>query len=284
MTQGHPLMEDALKEREEELMQQIAQIPLGAKEAKTVLCFSGGPVQGSMGIDAGFASRVLDPFQAMVAADYAERWHGGVGRRGRRPGETKSKLLLSGLPRGSFGFELTRADDDLFPEDNLADTLAHVARLIESSVKSDADFAAEVANSTPRAIQCLKGFLDVISKSRAGLRIETGDIRYEMSPVQAEEAFNRVANASTIDEEIQVRGVFKGVLLDSWNFDFVTDEGYSIKGKVDDGISEEQLADLGRKFLNSSCLITLLKTVVTFRNGDTRTAFIMKGLEGIKHT
>jgi hypothetical protein len=72
----------------------------------------GRPVYGSMGIDASFAGRMLEPFQSMVMADYADRWHGVLGSRGRRPGEAQAKLLLTGLPRGSFGLELAplRAD------------------------------------------------------------------------------------------------------------------------------------------------------------------------------
>lgn len=275
---GHPLMMASIAQKEEEISERIASIPHGKKEAKTILSFYGAPVQGSIGIDASFASRVLEPFQAMVMADYADRWYGGLGSRGRRTGETKSKLLLSGLPRGSVGLELTRANDDLFPEDNLADTLSHVARLIESSVKSDADFAAEIAQAEPRLISNLKEFLGVISKGDAGLNLETGDIRLLMTPSQAVEAYNRVASARTDENTVEIVGVFKGALLASWDFDFVTDEGYTIKGKVDEVVSEEQLAGMSKQFLNKTCVAIMLKITVTFRNGVTRIRYVLKGL------
>ena len=92
-------MSVAFAERERELNEQIAAIPLENKESRAVLFFSGKPVHGSLGIDAAFASRVLEPFQNMVMADYADRKHGKVcGRHG----EAQSRLLLTGLPRGSF--------------------------------------------------------------------------------------------------------------------------------------------------------------------------------------
>ena len=117
MVGDHPLMSVSFTEREQELREKIEALPLGNKEARTILFFSGEPVQGSIGIDASFAGRVLEPFQSMVMADYADRWHGVVGSRGRRPGEAQSRLLLTGLPRGSFGLELARADnDELFDE------------------------------------------------------------------------------------------------------------------------------------------------------------------------
>ncbi len=86
----HPVMSIAFGERENELETQIEAIPLGVKEAKTILYFSGEPVQGSEGIDASFAGRVLEPFQSMVMADYASRYHGVVGTRDRRSGEADS--------------------------------------------------------------------------------------------------------------------------------------------------------------------------------------------------
>lgn len=58
LSAGHPLMEPAFEVRERELRAQIEALPLGDKEARTVLFFSGEPVQGSMGIDVSFASRV----------------------------------------------------------------------------------------------------------------------------------------------------------------------------------------------------------------------------------
>lgn len=275
----HPVMSVAFAEREEEIREKLQALPLGNKEARTILFFSGEPVQGSMGIDAAFAGRVLEPFQSMVKADYADRWHGVVGSRGRRPGEAQSRLLLTGLPRGSFGLELTRAEnDELFEEGQLADTLAHVTRLIEAASRSDEDFAAELDATAPRVIQNLRAFLEVIAKGKAGLRLESGDFRCTMNPIQANEAFNRVAGTITSDEAVDMPGVFKGVLLESWKFDFVTDENHSVGGKIDENLTEEQVIGLNREFFNERCLASLLKTTVLFKNGRVRTSYTLTGL------
>jgi hypothetical protein len=278
----HPLMSVALVERERELREKIAALPLGNKEARTVLFFSGDPVQGSVGIDASFAGRVLEPFQSMVMADYADRWHGVVGSRGRRSGEADSRLLLTALPRGSFGLELTRADnDELFEEDQLADTLAHVTKLVESSARSDEDFAAELDETAPRVIQNLRQFLEVVAKGKAGLRLESGDYRCSMNAVEANEAFNRVAGTITNDELVNIPGVFKGVLLESWKFDFVTEENHRIGGKIDENLTEEQVIALNLEFFNKRCAASLLKTTVLFKNGRVRTTYILKGLAAL---
>lgn len=278
----HPLMSVALVERERELREKIAALPLGNKEARTVLFFSGDPVQGSVGIDASFAGRVLEPFQSMVMADYADRWHGVVGSRGRRSGEADSRLLLTALPRGSFGLELTRADnDELFEEGQLADTLAHVTKLVESSARSDEDFAAELDETAPRVIQNLRQFLEVVAKGKAGLRLESGDYRCSMNAVEANEAFNRVAGTITNDELVNIPGVFKGVLLESWKFDFVTEENHRIGGKIDENLTEEQVIALNLEFFNKRCAASLLKTTVLFKNGRVRTTYILKGLAAL---
>lgn len=276
----HPLMSVALAERERELQEKIQALPLGNKEARTVLFFSGEPVQGSLGIDATFAGRVLEPFQNMVMADYADRWHGVVGSRGRRAGEAQSRLMLTGLPRGSFGLELTRADnDELFEEGQLADTLAHITRLVEAAARSDEDFAAQLDETAPRVIQKLREFLEVIAKGKAGLRLESGDFRCAMNPIQASEAFNRVAATITTPDDVKLTGVFEGVLLGDWKFNFVTDEGHQVGGKIDQNLTEEQVIELNRKFFNERCRASLLKTTVLFKNGRVRTTYTLKGLE-----
>jgi hypothetical protein len=175
---------------------------------------------------------------------------------------------------------LTRAGgDDLFEEGQLADTLAHVTRLVDAATRSDEDFAAELNETAPRAIQNLRTFLDVITKGRAGLRLESGDLRCEMSPSQASEAFSRVTETVTNEDTCEMPGIFKGVLLDSWKFDFVTDENQSIVGKIDDSLTEEQVVALNRRFFNERCLASLLKTTVQFKNGRVRTTYMLKNLE-----
>ena len=130
-------------------------------------------------------------------------------------------------------------------------------------------------------IQNLREFLEVIAKGKAGLRLETGDYRCSMNPIEANEAFNRVAATITRPEDVEISGVFKGVLLESWKFDFVTEENHSVGGKIDENLTEEQVVALNRQFFNERCVASLLKTTVLFKNGRVRTTYILKGLEGL---
>jgi hypothetical protein len=186
---------------------------------------------------------------------------------------------LTGLPRGSFGLELTRAEnDELFEEDQLADTLANVTKLVESAARSDEDFAAQLDRTAPRVIQNLKEFLEVVARGNAGLRLESGDFRCSMNPMEANEAFNRVAGTITSTEEVKIPGVFKGLLLESWKFDFLTEDNLRIGGSIDDNLTEEQVAALNVQFFNKKCVSSLLKTIVLFKNGRVRTTHTLKAL------
>ena len=101
-------------------------------------------------------------------------------------------------------------------------------------------------------------------EARAGLRLETGDYRCTMDPIRASEAYERVAATVTDTKEVQVPGVFKGMLLESWRFDFVTRDGHKISGKIDDDLTPERAA---ARILQPPRLATLDKTTVLFKNG-----------------
>ena len=190
--------------------------------------------------------------------------------------------MLTGLPRGSFGLELTRADNDgLIDEGQLADTLAHVTRLVEAAARSDEDFAAELDETAPRVIQKLREFLEVIVKGKAGLRLESGDLRCSMNPIEASEAFDRVAATITTPEDEKIFGVFGGVLLGDWKFNLITDAGHQVGGKIDENLTEAQVIELNRKFFNGRCRASVLKTTVLFKNGRVRTTYTLKGLEAL---
>ena len=130
-------------------------------------------------------------------------------------------------------------------------------------------------------IQNLRQFLEVVAKGRAGLRLESGDFRCTMNPLKAREAFDRVADTITNEETVDLTGVFKGVLLDSWKYDFVTDAGHSVGGKIDSSLSEEQVVTLNRQFFNERCIAVLLKTTVLFKNGRVRTTHTLKGVSAL---
>jgi len=273
-------MRTALASRIREIEAKIAALSEDSKEARAVLFFSGKPVAGSIGIDVNFTGKVLDPFQDMVMADHAGLWHGTVGTRGRRSGEPGSRLLLTAMPRGSVGFALERAEtDELFDEGQLAETLAHVAGLIEAAASSDEEFEKKVNETTPRVIVSLRRFLEAIATAKAGLRYESGDSSCTLTPSQARDAFERVNGTSTNTVEERATGIHRGVLMDSWKFDFQTSDGHTLTGKIHDDLPPEVVSQWEQDFFDKRCIAVFDVTTVIYRNGRSRTTRVLKGLE-----
>jgi hypothetical protein len=80
---------------------------------------------------------------------------------------------------------------------------------------------------------------------------------------------------------VKIVGIFEGVLLGDWRFNFVTDEGHQIGGKIDENLTEQQVIELNRHFFNEHCRAAMLKTTVLFKNGRVRTTHTLKGLEAL---
>lgn len=277
---GHPVMSLSLRQKEKSLMEQLEKIPVDKKDTKVVLLFSGNPVKGSIGIDAAFIGKVAVPFQSMVTAEFAHRVDGKVGKRGALNKQDESRLFLTALPRGSFGIELSKLESsDLFEDNQLSDSLSHVTKLIESSSKSDEDFAAELDGTTPRTIQSLKEFFKVISDDQAGVTIESGGIRCELNPVEVKSGYERVSGTITTEAPKTVSGTLKGILLESWKFDFIDEQGNTITGRIDENLTEEQVSEFITKYFNKSCKALLKEGKVLFKNGRERISYILTSIE-----
>lgn len=275
-----PIMGISLKEKEKNLNEQLEKIPIDRQDSKVVLLFNGNPVKGSMGIDASFVGKITGPFQNMVTAEFSQRIMGKVGKRGQLNNKSESRLFLTSLPRGSFGIELSKLESsDLFEENYLSDSLSHVTRLLESSAKSDEDFASQLDGTTPRTIQGLKEFFKAVSDEQAGVTIETGGIRSELSTNMVKSAYDRVSGTITTEKEKTIYGVLKGVLLESWKFDFIDNEGNTLTGRIDENLTEEQVSNYISLYFNKSCKAMVKEGKVLFKNGRERISYTLQAIE-----
>jgi len=280
MIGAHPIMSASLKHKEKHLLEQLEKIPSDAKDTKVVLRFTGNPVKGSRGIDASFIGKAVIPFQNMVTAEFAHRADGKVGKRGQLSRQEESRLFLTALPRGSFGIELSKLETRDGAEDNpFSDALSHVARLIESSSKSDEDFAAALDGTTPRIITSLKEFFKVVSEAQAGVSVESGGIRCELNSAEAKSAFDRVSGTAVTESQKTVNGALKGILLKSWKFDFMDETGTVLTGKIDENLTEDQAGDYLADYFNKSCKAVLKEGKVLFKNGRERISYILSSIE-----
>jgi hypothetical protein len=279
LTGDHPLMAPALAQRKAEFENELKELPPPSKQPpRTVLFFAGGPVLGTRGIDAQFASSIINHFVQMVKSQYAAVKHGGVGTRGIRRGEAEAGLMLTGTPRGSFGLELSQpACEDWVASGQVADVLVQLTKLIESAGKDDESFAFALDDVSPRVLQRLKEFFKVASDGKARMRIVSGDLECQLDETNIAQAFERVREAKTEDNTVEWPGIFRGATLDTWRFDFRTDDGNNITGRMGENVTDEQALNMIR-FADLPCVATLHQTLVTTRSGILRTRYELNAL------
>ena len=280
LAKGHPLMSPLIAQREDEFRQELENLPPGGREARTVLFFTGDPVYGSQGIDAHFASTVLLPFLEMVKSEYTAEKHGHVGERGPRRDEDEARLLLTGLPRGSFGLELThRESEDLFAEEQLSNVLVKLTELFSSAGKSDEEFVHALEEVSPRVYARLPEFFKSIHDNGANIRMQTGDLEFALDRDHVSEAFTRVNSVQQVERDVEKQGVFRGATLDTWKFDFGTDNDETITGRLAGDLSEGTVADM-LKLTNQPSLARLKETKITTQGGAVRTRYELLNVTG----
>ena len=232
-----PLMLSRLREQEIELAE-LEKNPQTKPEAE--LLFAGGPVFGSVGIDAKFAGKALDAYQDMVANHYVASRHGAVGNSGPRKGEDEARLCLSALPRGSFGLLLTQPQaTDFVASAQLADVMDQITSLLESAASGDAAFTDTVERFHPRVLKPLGRFLEVLENQNANVRMRSGTRQCDLKTEQVKAAKERVAATKPEITRTQLRGLCRGVLLESWKFDFNPDGQPPISGHIAETVSDD---------------------------------------------
>jgi len=274
-----PFTSIALDKRRELLAQELAIAPASPAAARTVLFFAGRPVYGSEGIDAHFASKILDPFLEMVKTQYSAQKHGRVGARGPRRDENEARLLLTGLPRGSFGLELSQPQpEDFVAAEQLSDTLVRLTEIIASAAENDERFAFSLEKVSPRIVPRLREFLDVAAHHEAYLKMQSGDLSVELPPERLREALGRVGAVRSTERVLEdVVGVFRGATLDSWRFDFSLENGTLISGRISEELSDADVAAM-IPLTTRNAVARLHETILITRDGIPHSRFELLGL------
>ena len=232
-----PLLVSRLTSLEKDLAA-LEKQPPARPEAE--LLFAGGPAVGAVGLDAKFAARVLDDYQDMVANHYSASRHGGVGSRGPRTGEEEARLCLTALPRGSFGLLLTQPQaHDFIAAAQLSDVMDQITSLLEAAASGDAAFTDTVEKFHPRVLTPLKSFLNALEAQNASVVLRTTTRQCTLDPEKVTAAKSRVAETKPETETIRLRGLCRGVLLESWRFDFNPEGQPPISGVLADSVTED---------------------------------------------
>lgn len=265
------LMSYSLEQKLIELETEINQIPHDLKEPRVMLLFSGSAVKGSEGIKTSFISKTMQPFQELVKTQAALLRHGSIGKRGKTKGTNYSELYLTGLPRGSFGVELSQMESyDLFGEEEVAEAISNVINIIEATTKDEQTFEAMLESIPARNLTSLKSFLKNIDEEHSMLKIESGNRLVEISKEQIHLAFERINHNVLDDKELILKGILRGVLLEGGVFEFIDGStGFTYKGHVSNEIADDKIENL----LNKHCQVFLKEFRTQFISGKNKTLY-----------
>lgn len=223
-TEDDPIGFIQYSSRKAELEEELRRLDRRAdRHAELGVFFGGGPVQGSRGINADFAGKALDELQTLITKRFSEVQIGGLKQFGRLPLMDRSKMLLTGVVRGSIGFVLEEAGDTAeIVETPLSVVVDEVSDIISRlGAEDEALFNEATVALDQRVLATLKSFFIMLDEQQATLRIVNGQRDFLLDRHAVTLARTRVQEI-----EIEERGdEFVGTLFllpESRRFEMVT--------------------------------------------------------------
>ena len=201
------------------------------------LTFDGKPVIDNDGIMADFFAKALASFEIAVASVGASL-DGLLGETGPIPNRSAYEFLITGIARGSFGFEFRGASqhtESMLEYSQAELAVETVKDILEASMISadENELFDEVGDIHQRALKHLCEFLNIMAKNEAVCTLRFGEdvVRFnDMEQVKrSAERLGHIDNA----ENIELAGQFLGILPNSRRAEFLVEStGEVITGPV----------------------------------------------------
>jgi len=239
----------SLESRRDELRDTLASVeatdhPL----ASAALFFSGQPVLNSQGIDSEFGANAIQSFQEIVSTVSAARFHSKLGQRGPVSGKEQSKLYVTRIVHGSFGFQFDELGDPPLFDSSLKGSVDQATKIMASFDAPDNEFGQAVEDIDERVLDRIRKFFDLVHGKDATFRIVSGELDKKYDQPSLERAIER-ARITTIDEKDETfTGQLQGLLPGHRQFEYRTDAGV-IYGKIDPSLSSDDASDLNIAWL-----------------------------------
>lgn len=241
----------SLQSRRDDLQRQLESLA-NCREvsASASLFFSGKPVLANRGIEASFGASAMARFQDLVTKIFAVQHTGTLGQRGIVPGKDDSKLHITNVVRGSFGFRLDEIPSQAnMLESPLKDAVDEASRLMEMFGKDDEEaFESEIENIDERILASVKDFFEVLSTNDATFRLVSGNLDKSFGLQSIIRAADRAKNTILDEIDIELKGQLAGALRDSRIFEFRPIDGRpAIKGPIGADLGADQISQINRE-------------------------------------
>ena len=246
----------SLQSRREDLQRQLEALTDDREvSASASLFFSGDPVLANRGIEASFGAQAMERFQDLVNKIFAVQHTGALGQRGTVPGKDASKLHITNVVRGSFGFRL----EEIAPQINmlaspLKDAVDEVTRLMEKfGADNEEAFESEVENLDGRVLASIKDFFETLSSHHATFRLVSGSFDRSFRTENVTRAAERAKITALDETEIEVPGILLGALCHSRSFDFSPADGRpTINGPIGQDLSTDEILRINRELTSKN--------------------------------
>lgn len=213
--------------------------------AEVALVFNDGPVYGTRAIDAEFAGKALEAYQELISKRSAISTVGGLAQRGPVPGRDSSRLLVTDIVRGSFGFLLreARADQPGFVPSSLRESVGDVTTLLQSlTEQTDEQFLQALEEIDARVFVSLRKFVETLHDYSASMRLVDGMRELKLDQAAVLKAHERVTQTALEQIEYNRKIHMLGIIPVGRRFEAVDIETQEfIGGKVGPAFSQGYL-------------------------------------------
>ena len=274
------------QQRHDELQRQLDDLESTfATHAEIALLFEGAPVHGSEDIKLGFATKMLDQYQAFVGTIAAERGGTVVALKGQLPRSFTSRLFIKDMLRGSVGFLLQETEPT---QTSLVPTLLREAvddatQALNDLASGDAEqFQVRADSLSPRAMNAVKKIIKTLNEADAEINIVGADNEVRLDRGRIADLNARLNELEILESRETIAGVLLGILPDRQQYEFrIGDDGPVIYGPVSEDLDESYLnhPDFAASILLKPVVAQFL-VITKVRAGQTQSQ--QKVLERIK--
>ena len=212
--------------------------------AKVRLTFKGRPVIGSQGIFVELGMKAVSGFADSVTA-MAASLSAPLAAMGPIPNRDQHPLLITSTALGSFGFELEEhrtGQLTLGDGSAVAQALERTQTLLRGSQGTDDELADAAAEVDRRALEKVRGFLQVLADSEAVCTVQLGDSTVSFRDVgQVRTSIERLSQENLHEETLQIEGELQGVLPKARVFEFRLGDSSVIRGKISPSVRDPDL-------------------------------------------
>jgi hypothetical protein len=236
-----------LEYRLKKARQRLEGVPIPPRPKSVHANFQGELVVDMVGMDANFAGKATTAFAESTAITTA----GATGQlhdTGAIPHRGLGRQLISGVTRGSFGFEIelpppTEGERGRGQTDSPAEKAVEMIQdLLEASLAgTDEELATLTDQMHPRAVRKVAEFLKILKNNRAQVTIELNGREAGLrNPGEVEQATRRLGERNIEEETTTTTGTLIGIVPARRLFEFrVSDTDEFIVRRIEGRIGQE---------------------------------------------